>query len=63
MTYYDSRFLNLKPEWNTTTSLKVSKVNESSGYITDTTKIKHPTTIKPTIAGFDIYINNQKIDN
>ena len=63
MTYYDSRFLNLKTEWNTTTGLKVSKANESSGYITDTTKIKHPTTIKPTIAGFDIYINNQKIDN
>lgn len=63
MTYYDSRFLNLKTEWDATTGLKVSKANESSGYITDTTKIEHPTTIKPTIASFDIYINNQKIDN
>ncbi|HAQ41983.1 MAG TPA: hypothetical protein DCM73_14890 [Clostridiales bacterium] len=63
MTYYDSRFLNLKTEWSTTTGLKVSKANESSGYITDTTKMKHPNTVKPTIADFDIYINNQKIDN
>jgi hypothetical protein len=43
--------------------LKISKANESSGYINDITKIKHPATIKPTVAGFDIYINNKKIDN
>ena len=63
MTYYDSRFLNLKTEWDSSTGLKILKGDESSGYITDATKIKHPQLMKPTLATFDIYINGKKIDN
>lgn len=63
MTYYDSRFLNLKTEWDSNTGLKVLKGNESSGYVTDTTKTKHSATMKPTLAVFDININGKKIDN
>lgn len=63
MTYYDSRFLNLKTEWNSKTGLKVLKGDESSGYIADTTKIKHPSTMNPTLAVFDIHINGKEINN
>lgn len=63
MTYYDSRFLNLRTEWDPTTGLKVLKGDESSGYITDNTKTKHPTTMKPTLAEFHIQINGKEINN
>lgn len=63
MTYYDSRFLNLKTEWDASTGLKVLKGDESSGYITDAAKIKHPELMKPALAAFDIHINGKKIDN
>jgi len=63
MTYYDSRFLNLETRWETKKGLMVLKNSELGEYITETTKIGHPTMIYPTIAEFDIYVNNKKINN
>lgn len=63
MTYYDSRFLNLKTEWDSAEGLKITKSDEPGEYITDTSAEINPYSVKVYAADFDIYVNGKKINN
>jgi len=63
ITYYDSRFLNLKTRWDPEIGLKITHSDEVWEYTEETTDKENPYSFEATVAYYDIYINGKKIKN
>lgn len=63
MTYHDSRFLNLKTQWNISGGLEIMRSDEYDEYWADTATEKNSYEIKVLTVDFDVDVNGKKIIN
>lgn len=62
MTYNDTRFLGITAEWNSAAGLKISKAEQTEGYV-DTSSTLNKKSYVATTPSFAIEVNGRKIDN